>query len=284
MEQMKNFKKRKFQKIILKTLLVFVCIMIAFPFLWMITNSLKTKDEIWALIPKLFPAEPQWRNYVDAMTDGTLLRYICNSFYTSAIITAVTLLNSSMFAYAVTNIWFRGRRMVLAVVLLTYIMPAAVTNIPDFIILSRLGLMNSHIGYMISCFASAFNIFYFRQTFLQINPALIEAAKIDGASHWKIFRGLVVPMSIPSFVTVGILTFVQSYNSYVWPSLILKDQSKYLVSMGIKAFFVSEGAYGMKWGVIMAACCIIILPLLVLFFVGERWIIKGVISDVGAKG
>lgn len=259
-------------------------VIIAFPFFWMLTNSIKTKDEIWKVPPKLLPAVPQWINYSDTLADGVFFRYMWNSVYTSIIITVILLVNSAMFAYAITNIRFRGRNLLFTVVMVAYIMPVASTYVPAYVILSKLGLMNSHAGYIVSSMASIFNIFFFRQTFMQINKSILEAARVDGAGHGTILWRIVAPMSRSSFVTLGILSFVGSYNSYLWPSLILKDQSKFFVSMGLRSFFSSQGAYGIKWGAIMAACCVIIFPLLLIFFIGERWIINGITNDSAIKG
>ena len=278
---MKN--KGIFQKIILHTALIVSSVIIAFPFFWMLSNSIKTKDEIWQMPPKILPDIPQWINYADAIGDGTFLKYMWNSSYTAVIITALVLLNSSMFAYALVNIRFAGKKYLFALIMVTYIMPAASTHIPAYIILSKMGLMDTHTGYILSSAGSIFNIFFFRTTFTQINHSIMEAARVDGAGHWSIFWRIVVPMSKSSFTTLGILSFIGSYNSYVWPSLIVKDPDKYFVSMGLKAFFSAEGAYGMKWGAIMAACCVIILPLMLIFFFGQKWIINGITNDSAVK-
>jgi multiple sugar transport system permease protein len=260
-----------------------VSAVIVFPFFWMITNSIKTKDEIWAVPPLLFPAVPQWDNYADALSGGIFFRYMGNSIYVSVILTCIVLFSSAMFAYATTCIRFRGRRVLFLLVMMTYIMPAASTYVPCYIILSRLNLIDTHLGYVVSCAASVFNIFFFRQTFLQINRSVIDAARIDGAGHWTILWRIMAPMSTSAFATLGILSFVGNYNTYLWPSLIIKTKSKYFVSLGLRAFFSGQGAYGIKWGAIMAACCVVILPLLVLFAIGERWIVLGITSDSAIK-
>jgi multiple sugar transport system permease protein len=146
----------------------------AFPFLWMVLNSLKTKDEIWALPPRFFPAEPQWQNYAGTLSDGVFLRYMWNSFYTSLFLTLFTLVNSAMFAYAITRIRFRGRNLLFILVMLTYIMPPASTYVPAYVLLAKMGLINTHGGYMISSAANILSIFFFRQIFLGINrsPAI----------------------------------------------------------------------------------------------------------------
>ncbi|WP_287713355.1 carbohydrate ABC transporter permease [Blautia sp.] len=272
------------RKIVIHIMLIFCSGLITFPFLWMLTNSVKTKDEIWQLPPKLFPAAAQWGNYKEVFADGMFFRYIWNSSYTAAICTIIVLINSAMFAYALTNIHFRGKKALFALVMSTYIMPSAATNVPSYIVLSNLGLMNTHTGYIISCIASIFNIFFFKTSFEQIDRSIINAAKVDGAGHWQLFWKIVVPMSSSSFVTLGLLSFIGNYNNYLWPSLILKDKDKYFVSMGLRAFFSSQGAYGMKWGAIMAACCVIIMPLLLLFLFCEKWILNGITNDAAIKG
>lgn len=258
-------------------------IIVAFPFFWMLTNSIKTKDEIWQMPPKLLPAIAQWSNYNDALADGTFFRYMWNSSYTAVLSTVIVLINSAMFAYALTNIKFRGRNFLFALVMVTYIMPVAATHVPSYVILAKMGLMNTHTGYIVSGAASIFNIFFFKTTFSQISPSILDAARVDGAGHWDIFWRVVSPMSVSSYVTLGILSFVGNYNNYLWPSLILKEKNKYFVSMGLKSFFSAEGAYGMKWGAIMAACCVIIMPLLVIFFLGQKWIINGITNDAAVK-
>jgi multiple sugar transport system permease protein len=256
---------------------------VVFPFFWMLTNSIKTKDEIWASPPKLLPAVPQWNNYADALLDGIFFRYMGNSISVSAILTVIVLFNSAMFAYAITQIRFRGRKILFLLVMMTYIMPSASTYVPCYIILSRFNLIDTHLGYVISCAASIFNIFFFRQTFLQINRSVIEAARIDGAGHWTILWKVMAPMSVSAFAALGILSFIDNYNSYLWPSLIIRTKVKYFVSLGLRAFFSGQGAYGIKWGAIMAACCVVILPLLLIFALGERWIVLGITSDSAVK-
>ncbi|MDR2184929.1 MAG: carbohydrate ABC transporter permease [Treponema sp.] len=256
---------------------------VVFPFFWMITNSIKTKEEIWAVPPQLFPAVPQWHNYADALSDGIFFRYMSNSIYVSVILTVIVLFNSAMFAYAITQIRFRGRRILFLLVMMTYIMPSASTYVPCYIILARLNLIDTHLGYAVSCAASIFNIFFFRQTFLQINRSVIEAARMDGAGHWTILWEVMAPMSASAFAALGILSFIDNYNSYLWPSLIIKTRAKYFVSLGLRAFFSGQGAYGIKWGAIMAACCVVILPLFLIFAIGERWIVLGITSDSAIK-
>lgn len=277
---------RKYGK--LKQICLYLCltvssIIIAFPFLWMLLNSIKTKDEIWQMPPKLLPKVAQWVNYQDALGDGSFLKYMWNSTYTAVITTAIVLVNSALFAYALTNIKFIGKKFLIILIMLTYIMPVAATYVPSYVIVSKMGLMNTHLGYIVSSSVSIFNIFFFWTSFSQISDSILDAARVDGAGHWTIFWRIVSPMSVSSYVTLGILSFIGNYNNYLWPSLILKDKEKYFISMGLRLFFSSDGAYGMQWGAIMAACCVIIFPLLILFFLGQKWIISGITSDAAVK-
>ncbi len=281
---MKNVKILRNAKLIMTHLfLVFCCVVFAFPFLWMITNSLKTKDEIWAVPPQVLPAVPQWMNYSDVFKDSIFMRYMWNSMYTSILITAITLVTSAMFAYALTNIRFKGKNILFAVIMVTYIVPTAATNIPAYIILSKVKLIDTHFGLILSTCSSIFNIFYFRTMFMQISKDILGAARVDGAGHGTILWRIVAPMSTSSFMTLGILGFIGCYNSYVWPSLILRTKSKYVISIGLQLFFSTDGAYGLKWGTIMASCCVTIFPLLLLFFIGQKWIMNGITSDSGVK-
>lgn len=276
-------KRSKVKTICLHLSLAVSSVIIAFPFFWMLTNSVKTKDEIWQMPPKILPEIAQWVNYKDALADGMFLKYMWNSTYTAVITTVIVLINSALFAYALTNIKFSGKKILIVIITLTYIMPVASTYIPSYIIISKLGLMNTHLGYILSSSVSIFNIFFFWTTFSQISDSILDAARVDGAGHWTIFWRIVTPMSVSSYVTLGILSFIGNYNNYLWPSLILKNKEKYFVSMGLRMFFSSDGAYGMQWGAIMAACCVIIFPLLLLFFLGQKWIIKGITNDAAVK-
>lgn len=264
-------------------ILIIFSIIIAMPFFWMITNSLKTKAEIWAKPPVLFPAVPQWQNFKDALGDGYLMMYTFNSLIYAVVGTIIVLINSAMFAYALTHIRMKGKTVFFTIIMVTYIMPSAVTNVPSYIILSKMKLIDTRVGLIISCSASIFSIFYFRQMFGQISPSIIESAKMDGARHFRILWSIVAPMSFSSFITLGVFSFIGGYNSYIWPSLVMKTKSKFLVSQGLQLFFVAEGAYGLKWGAIMAACTVIVVPLFILFAFCEKYIVAGISNDSAVK-
>lgn len=275
--------KFNIKNIIRHILLIVFSFFMAFPFLWMVLSALKTKDEIWQFPPKLLPTVPQWHNFPDAWNSAPFGIYIFNSAFTSILIVAIQVINSAMIAYAFTQLKFRGKKLLFAVVMGTYMLPAAATYLPSYVILSKFSMIDTLKGIVISNAVSVFGIFLIRQAFLQIKRELVEAAMIDGASHWKILWNIMFPLSKSTFTTFALMNFVTNYNNYLWPSLIIKDPSKYLITIGLRQFFVQQGAYGIKWPEVMAASTFTIAPLLILFLVAQKWFMNG-ISDSGVKG
>ncbi|NMM65201.1 carbohydrate ABC transporter permease [Clostridium sp. P21] len=288
-EQTKK-KKAEIKKLKLKasnivshiTLIIFSFLM-AFPFIWMISSALKTKDEIFKFPPTLIPEVPQWHNFISAFTSAPFDLYIFNSTFTALTIVIVQVVNSAMIAYAITQLEFLGKKILFAIIMATYMLPAAVTYVPGYVVLSKLNLLDTYTGLIISNAVNVFGIFLIRQAFMQINKSLIEAAKMDGATHWQILWRILVPLSKPSFITFGLMSFVSNYNSYLWPSLIIKDPKLNLITMGLRQFFIQQGAYGVKWPEVMAASALTVLPLLILFVVAQKWFMNG-IADTGVKG
>ena len=137
---------------------------------------------------------------------------------------------------------------------------------------------------MISSTVSIFGIFLLRQAFMQVPKGLIEAARIDRASHFRILWEIVCPMTKSSFITFGLMSFISTYNNYMWPSLITNDSTKYLVSQGLRSFFIEGGAYGTEWALVMAGSALIVVPLLILFAFTQKWFINGIGGDTGMKG
>ena len=163
-------------------------------------------------------------------------------------------------------------------------LPTAATYIPSYIILSDMNLLDTFTGLIISNCVSIFGIFLLRQAFMQVPIGLIEAARIDGASQWKILWRIVAPMTKSSFITFGLMNFITCYNSYMWPSLITDSPEKSLVSQGLRRFFIEGGSYGTEWPLVMAGSAVIVVPLLILFAFTQKWFINGIGGDTGMKG
>lgn len=267
-----------------KMLLLFLfSIFTAFPFFWMVISALKTKAEIMD-VSKFFPAEFQWNNFYEVVFHSPLLKYVWNSLFVSVITLAIQIVTAAMIAYALVFLKFKGRKILFAIIMGTYMLPTAATYIPSYIILADWNLLNTFTGLIISNCVSIFGIFLLRQAFMQVPIGVIEAARIDGASQWKILWQVVCPMTKSSFITFGLMNFITCYNSYMWPSLITDSNEKMLVSQGLRKFFIEGGAYGTEWPLVMAGSTLIVLPLLILFAFTQKWFINGIGGDTGMKG
>ncbi|WP_404456465.1 carbohydrate ABC transporter permease [Oceanobacillus kapialis] len=264
-------------------LLIILSLIMFFPFLWMVISALKTKDEIWSFPPTWWPSDPQFSNFLSAWDLAPFGQYIFNSVFTAVVIVLIIVVNSAMIAYAFTQFRFKGRNTLFAIILGTYMLPVAATYVPSYVVLADLGLLDSFTGIIISNAVSVFGIFLLRQAFLQVPRDVVDAAKVDGANHWWILWRIFLPLTKPSFVTLGLISFVQMYNNYLWPSLLIKSEEKMLITQGVQQFFMEEGGYGLQWPLIMAASTFVILPLLLLFLFAQKWFVSG-ITDSGVKG
>ncbi len=271
------------RKLVRHIMLICISIITFFPFLWMLSSALKTKDEVFSFPPKLVPQVPQWNNFVQVFKEVPLATYLGNSLFVACIEVAFQLVSAAMIAYALTQFRFKGKKVLFAITMGTYMLPSAVTYIPCYMILADVNLIDTLTGLIVSNFANVFGIFLIRQAFLQIDKSLVEAARMDGASNIKILAKIMVPLAKPSFITLGLINFVQYYNDYFYPSLITKSPEKFLVSAGLRQFFIQGGAYGIKWPEVMAASTLTVLPLLILFLIAQKWFMKGV-NDNGVKG
>ncbi|WP_303975065.1 carbohydrate ABC transporter permease [Streptococcus merionis] len=278
-----NTRKPFFRQWLRFLLLVLISIVTVFPFFWMIVSSLKSKNEIIA-VRSLFPREFQWGNFIEVLTNSPIPLYIWNTLWTSLVIVGLQLLSGALLAYALVFLKFKGKGILFATIMGTYTVPSAATYIPSYIILSRLGLLNTLTGLILSSTVNIFGFFLLRQFFMQIPKGLVEAAKVDGAGHLRILREIIAPLTKPGFITFGLLSFISTYNSYMWPSLITNDKTKYLVSQGLRNYFIEGGAYGTEWDKVMAASTVIVFPLLIVFAFTQRWILNGVGGETGLKG
>ncbi|MFM2483972.1 carbohydrate ABC transporter permease [Celerinatantimonas yamalensis] len=253
-----------------------------FPFIWMLFGALKTNDEIFANPLELIPEHFHWLNFIETMQSAPFGLYIFNSFSVALLTTLLVLANSSLFAYALTLLQFKGKSVMFMLVMASYMLPAAVTYVPSYIVLAKLHLLDTHTGLILSNAASVFGVFYLRQVFMKIHPSLIEAARIDGASELKILWAIVLPQCKSALTTLSLITFITNYNSYMWPSLVINSADKNLIATGIRQFFIAQGNYGLNWSHIMAASTIAVVPLLILFMISQKTILSG-IADNGVK-
>jgi multiple sugar transport system permease protein len=267
-------------KLIALTVLGFAMV---FPFIWMALSALKTRQELLDF-SVFFPADPQWENYAQVLFDSPIPRYIANSVFVSVVTVAYQLFSGALLAYAVVFMNFKGKHILFAIVLGCYMVPGAATYIPCYILLSKMGLLDSYSGLIISNLVSIFGVFLLRQAFMQVPTELYEAARMDNAGHWKTLWRVVFPLTRPTFISFALIAFITCYNNYMWPSLITNSPELNLVSQGLRHFFIESGAYGTNWALVMAASTLVTVPLLVMFAFIQRGFIASIGADTGVKG
>lgn len=252
------------------------------PFLWAIGTSLKPSGALLSLPPQLLPAEPTTSAYTAVLTRFPFLRVFGNSLLVAAATTLGQLVVCSMSGYAFARFRFPGRDALFTVYLATLMVPFAVVITPLFIFVTRLGWANSYAGLIIPGMFSAFGTFFMRQFFLSIPRELEEAATIDGASTLATFFRVVLPMTGPALATLTVLSFMGSWNSFLWPLLIINDRT--LMTLPI-ALSTLQGLYPgqTQWNVVMAGTVLATIPTIAVFLFAQRWVIEGVAGS-GVKG
>lgn len=264
---------------VLVTLGAFVMLM---PFVWMLSTSLKPSSAVLALPPQVIPDEPTLEAYKGVTQRFPLVRVFFNSALVALATTAGQLVICSMSGYAFARFHFPGRDTLFFVYLATLMVPFAVTVTPLFIIVKSLGWTNSYLGLIVPTMFSAFGTFLMRQFFQSVPRELEEAATIDGASTLTTFVRVIVPISGPAFATLGILSFMASWNNFLWPLLIVSDQEYMTLPLALATL---QGLYPgqTEWNLIMAGTVITVLPMIILFLVAQRWVVEGVTAS-GLKG
>ena len=281
--------ERLWRALIWTLLLVGACVMLL-PFLWLVTSSLKTELEVFRYPPKWIPNPPQFQNYIDAWTTKPLHHpgfgvYLRNTFFV-VILNEIGILGSaSLCAYALARIDFPGKNFWFGVVLATMMLPGVVLMIPTFVIYSRLGWVNTFLPLIVPAFfgGGAFFIFLLRQFFLTLPPELADAARVDGCSEFGIYRRIMLPLATPALATVAVFTFIWTWNDYMGPLLYLsKDPTKWTVALGL-AMFRTFMWQRTRWDLLMAASTMMIMPIIVIFFLAQRYFIQGIVTT-GLKG
>ena len=251
------------------------------PFVWMLSTSLKGEIGLFDIPPKWIPDPVQWTNYREAVTSFPFLKFTANTVFLSVVVMFGTIASSSLVAYAFAKLRWPGKHVWFVVMLSTIMLPAHVTMIPMFLIFKELRWIDTFLPLTVPAFfGSAFNIFLLRQFFLGIPKELSEAAKIDGCSHFGIFRIIFLPLSKPALATVAILTFMGTWNDFLHPLIYLNNPDKFTLALGLRSFMMQ---YNTRWNVMMAASVLVMLPTVILFFMFQRYFVEGIVLT-GIKG
>ena len=254
------------------------------PLIWMIVSAFKPENRIFSDMSKglaaFWPAEATLENFEQVLIRSDMPRYIMNSIFYVTVLVALSLIVNSTFGYALAKFEFKGKNLILTVVLSLLVLPLESILLSLFFIVNRLGWADSYLALIIPFMVKCFDVYLFRQFFLDIPDDLIEAAEIGGAGPFKTFVQVVVPISKPVFATAFILDYVAYWSDFMWPLLVITDAAKRTVQLGIQTFFTEPPVY---YGPIMAALTIVSLPMIILFLFLQKYYVQG-ISTSGIKG
>lgn len=257
-----------------------MAIVIGFPFFWMLMTSLKKVADVF-VATQVFPPDPQWGNYVTAWNKAPFDRYLFNSTFTAIAILLGQFATIIPAAYAFGRLDFPGRDLLFVLILATMMVPIQVTFIPAFVIISDLGWKNSYMALIVPFLTSAFGIFLLRQSFKQIHQDFLDAARLDGCGHLGVMRHVLVPLTMPTLITIGLFSFVYHFNDLFWPLIVTDSQLMRTMPMGLSTFIEFEG--GTQWNELLAASVFSMAPLILVFLFAQRFFIKG-IASTGLKG
>lgn len=263
--------------------LVLVAGSVAFllPFFWMVTTSLKTRQQIFAFPIQWIPHPVLWHNYVDLFRAAPFARYIWNTIVLTFFGVLGSVTGSSIAAYAFARLRFPGRDVLFFVMLATMMVPGWATLIPQFIMFGEFGWLDTYLPILVpGFFALPFNTFLLRQFFLSIPLELEDAARIDGAGTIRIFTRIVIPLSKPALIMVGLFAFLYYWNEFLGPLIYLQTQDKFPLSLGIVNFVGEQSA---NYALMMAAATVAMAPCIFVFFLAQRWFIQGIVIT-GVKG
>lgn len=274
-------KKNKLKKVLTYIALISLSLLFLFPFLWMIFTAFKPENEVITFPPSLLPIEWDWFNFKEVFEIVPFGTFYKNSLIVAGLGTLGTVLSSSFVAYGFARIKGKGRNIWFMLLMSTLMLPPQVTMIPVYIIWSRLGFVDTLVPLILPAFlGNSYYIFLLRQFFRSIPKEVEESAYLDGANTFQIYWRLILPMSRSSIITVTILSFMGFWNDFLNPLIYLHSTEKFTLAVGIMQF---QGALTVYWGPMMAASTLMLIPLIVIFFTGQKYFVEGVATQ-GVKG
>jgi ABC-type sugar transport system, permease component len=278
---MAGYRSKRLGRTLTYAILIFGALFTVAPFIWLIRSSFMTTREIFAMPPKLLPDTIEWQNYLNVFITLPFGRFYINTVIIVALNIVGAIFSNTIMAYSFARINFRGRTVMYGLCLSTLMLPTTVTMIPQFMEWKLLGGLNTFAPLFVPAFfGNAFYIFMLHQFFRTIPIEFDEAAFVDGATHPQIIRKIIMPMAKPALAVVAIFTFMFTWNDFMGPLLYLNDENKYTLSLGLKMLL---SMYKAEWNTLMAAATLAMLPLIILFFMAQRYFIEGLTMG-GLKG
>lgn len=274
--------KRYFSKFLIYFVLILGSFFSLIPLYWMVRSSFMNMSQIFEMPPVWIPRPIKLNNYSEALEALPFARYFLNTIFIVVGTTSGTVLSSSISAFAFARLRWRGRNLIFGILLSSMMLPYAVTLIPTFIGWSAVGLSDSYIPLILPAWlgGGAFNIFLLRQFYMSIPKELDESAFIDGAKPFVVFARIILPLSKSALIVVTLFSFMGSWNDFLGPLIYISTPDKYTVALALQQF---KGLYSAQWHLMMAASTVVILPVIVIFFIGQKYFIEG-IALTGIKG
>lgn len=258
------------------SLLIFVAILMVGPFLWLLSTALKSGGEnIFSYPPNFIPEHPTLHNFSKVMEAFPFWKYLFNSSIVSVITVLLNLLFCSLAAYPLARMKFKGKNVIFILIIATMMIPFQLVMIPIYLLAMKLGLQNTYAGVILPHATTAFGIFLMRQAFLTIPYELEESARMDGCNSFQIWWKIIMPLVKPSLVTLAIFTFMMAWGDFLWPLIILDDQSMYTLPLGVNAL---AGNFSSDWRLIAAGSVISVLPIIIFFVFMQRYFIDGAVK------
>ena len=269
-------------QVLLYTFLSIMALIVVFPFYWMIISSLKTTVEYRLSVPTLFPRQIMWSNYVEAFSAANLGRLFINTVIVGIVSTLLSLVITILSAFAFARLEFKGKNALFAALLATMMIPGELFTITNYITVNNFGWIDTYTVLIVPFLVSIFYIYLLRQNFLQIPNELYLAAKVDGTGDFKYLCKVMIPLSLPTLISITILKMMGAWNSYVWPRLVTKSEEMRLITNGLRDAFTDMSGQA-NIPVQMAAVAVVSAPLFLVFIFLRKYIMKGV-SRSGIKG
>ena len=262
--------------------LIFMALVVLFPFYWMINSSLKSLEEYRQSVPTFWPQKVLWSNYAEAFTAASLGRLFFNTAYVGIVSTILSLVITILSAFAFARLEFKGKNLLFSALLATMMIPGELFTITNYSTVTNLGWMNTYTVLIVPFLVSVFYIYLLRQNFLQIPNELYLAAKVDGTSDFKYPCKVMIPLPLPPLISITILKMMGASNSYIWPRLVANDDAHRLITNGLRNAF-TDTTGDVNYPVQMAAVALVSAPLFLVFIFLRKYIMKGV-SRSGIKG
>ena len=271
-----------FQRAILYIILTLIAFIVLIPLFWMFATSIKPKNQLFTRDVQWWPANPTLDNYKTLLDNPQtpIVSWFTNSILIAVLVTVLVLAVDSLAAYAYARMEFVGRNILFRILLFTLFLPGILFLVPNFLTVNALHLRNNYLGVILPALAGVFGVFFMRQFFESIPKELEEAGQIDGANTFQTFWYIALPLAKPALATLGVITFLGSWNDFLWPLLILQDRSLQTLPIGLRSL---QGSYTSEYGLMMAGAVVAAVPVLILYVAMQRFIVASVASG-GIKG